>query len=600
MRLACLIAAALLSLRSLAADLTAELTPLVAQPRPAAPEWVEVKLTSRGSALREGALEFELHSGIEPIYRYRTHDLALTAGTQRIRFLLPASPLIGASPGRHWRLSFVARERTIALGEFASTPRLHTGRSLVLGVVRGVASGDPATWQALRIERLASASDSVLATAPVFLDPDDLPTDPLGYCAFDALLLEGDALSRLREKPRAALARWVHAGGSLAIVAPRGIDETHLAFLNALAAPDPHWRPLTQPIAAIATARANFGRLIVAAEPPPTTLPAEWRQAAGFLWKLRATPLRTLTSTERWADSDIDRRQLQWGDFSSSSSLVEPIIPMLLPSSIRPLPPAVLWTILAGFLVAVGPLDWFVLGRFRRRRLTWLVFPCIAIGCAALTVALARRYLGTTGHSASLIVTDIGADGTVVRETRLRLTLPASEGELATSVEAGLCSPVFTQHDHRGTAPLARFAGQFPARYRLTQPGRQWSPAITRTTSFAPAEDTSGIVWREPPIPVPGDFLPSLRGKTHAGLDVFRRGDRRSIESGLIELDWRKHSVFAPERGAFCVLSGVAPTGSPFLEDLACLDEKADDRSLILAITREGADIHLWRRLFLH
>jgi hypothetical protein len=586
-----------------AADLTADLTPLVPQSRPAAPEWVEVKLTKRGSGLREGALEFEMRGDGATLYRYRTHDLALTAGTQRFRFLLPAASFTYPPVVRHWRLRFLERDRSIDLGDFASPPRMNAARSLVLGVVRGTGGGTPG-WQALRLERFAPApTDQIgrasFSTTPLFLDPDDLPVDPLGYCAFDALLLDGDALSRLREKSRTALARWIHAGGSLAVIAPTGLDDTHLAFLNELGAPDSRWREVTQPLTGVMTARANFGRLVVAADPPPEELPAEWRHAAGFLWKLRAAPLRTLARAPQWAESDIDRSRRDWGDFSAGNSLSDLLISALMPEGIRPLPIRVLWGIALGFLVAIGPLEWWVLGALRRRRLTWVVFPCVAFGFTALTVALARGYLGSSLQRGELIITDLGADGHAVRQTRIELTLPAREGDLVTDAEHALFVSIGTRTDRDSTSP-AQFAGQFPARYRTLLEGRQWSPVLTRSTSFAPREDDSGLTWHAPTKTLPAGFAATVRGKSRAVLDIFCHGRQRSSESGVIDLEWRKNMVIAQRTGAFATLASAAPTGSPFLEDLACLDNDSDDTSIILAATREGSTIRIWRHIFLH
>src|SRR5688572_3936198 len=118
-----LVALVALTAIATAADLAAEFTPLISPARPAAPEWVEVKLTARGTGVREGALEFALHADGVLLYRYRTHDLALTAGAQSFRFLLPAASLAYPPVVRKWRLHFVEKERTIDLGEFSSTPR---------------------------------------------------------------------------------------------------------------------------------------------------------------------------------------------------------------------------------------------------------------------------------------------------------------------------------------------------------------------------------------------------------------------------------------------------------------------------------------------
>jgi hypothetical protein len=579
----------------LGADLTARLTPLSPQARVGAPEWVEVEFTSRGTGLHEGVLEMAQRVEGEPVYSYRTRELALAAGTQRFRFLLPA----GASQtaARSWKLRFIESARTVELGEFSSTPRLSLGRTLVLGIVRsGVASETP-SWQALRVERFTPPEQQSVrylnsSTTPLFLDPEDLPVEPAGYCAFDALLLDGDALSRTREKARAALARWVHAGGSLAIIAPTGLEETHLAFLNQLGAPDPEWRPLTTPFTGVLIARANFGRLLVTAGHPPEELPAEWRQAVGFLWKLRGAPLRSLASGSTWQENTITQDERTAAGFDSVPSM---LVQMLVPHRFRPLPVEALWMIALTFIAVVGPLDWWLLGTLRRRRWTWISFPCAALAFTLFTVALARGFLGNTTGRGDLVITDLGTDGRVVRETRIDLTVPVSEGEISAEIKDSLAGPIPVSLT---SAP--RYHGQFPSRFRLTLNGRQWTPVLWRTTTFEPGEDTSGVAWHAPEQVLQSGFNASLHGTSHLIFDTFSHGRQRSTEGGWSNSDWYRNLVIAPRRGTYTLFSGMAPTGSSYLGDLPCLDNDSTDTSVVVAFQAESTSIHIWRHLFLH
>jgi len=140
----------LLTAGAVAAELTADFAPLVAQPRPGSPEWVELKLSTRTGAVRSGVLEIEARSSGAPLYRYRTHELAIT-GSQRFRFLLPPNPAYVAD--RAWRLRFIDGERAEPLGDFSAPPSLNRGRALVLGIVRGTGeSASTSRWHALRLE----------------------------------------------------------------------------------------------------------------------------------------------------------------------------------------------------------------------------------------------------------------------------------------------------------------------------------------------------------------------------------------------------------------------------------------------------------------
>ncbi len=585
----------------LGADLTARLTPLTPQGRHGAPEWVTVELTAAGTGLLEGALDFELRVEGEKIYRYRSRELALAAGTQQLRFLLPAASRDYQGPMRTWKLRFIESARTIELGEFSSLPRLASSRSLVLGVVRNGVARETPTWQALRLERLAPPAQNssrlqAPTTTPVFLDPDDLPTDPAGYCAFDAVLLDGDALSHTREKARAALARWVHAGGSLVAIAPTGLEDAHLAFLNQLGAADPHWRPVSAAFTGVLTARANFGRLVVTAEPPPEELSAEWRQAAASLWKLRGAPFRALASAPSWQEYHVDSRESSSGNYYTSISRA--LVSMLVPHRFRPLPVAVLWIVSAAFLIVVGPLDWWLLGTLRRRRWTWITFPCTAVAFTLLTIALARHFLGGARGRGELVVTDLGTDGQVVRQTRIDLSVPVSEGDVSAGINGSIGVPLKVDSSFETDPP--RYDGSFPSRYQLTMEGRQWTPVLWRTTTFEPTKDTSGIAWRAPDELLPHGFNKSLRGTSRAVFDTFSHGRQRSTDSGFPSPAWYRNLVIAPRQGSFVLLGSCAPTGSPFLEDLVCLDNDSTDTSVVVALHEEGSTIHVWRHLFLH
>ena len=47
------------------------------------------------------------------------------------------------------------------------------------------------------------------------MSPERLPTEPLGYCGFDLLLLFDEGFSSLRERQLLAILDWVDAGGSV-------------------------------------------------------------------------------------------------------------------------------------------------------------------------------------------------------------------------------------------------------------------------------------------------------------------------------------------------------------------------------------------------
>jgi hypothetical protein len=152
--------AGLLPLADAAPPLRAAVNELTPRPRGSAPEWIEVVLSSRSTAIREGALELAMTEWESPSYRFRTHDLVINSGEQRFRFLLPAASASGINSNRTVRLRFIEKDETTLLGDFPLGFSQRTGTAQVIAVVRPAFRSGSQThpmWQALRIERIVPA-----------------------------------------------------------------------------------------------------------------------------------------------------------------------------------------------------------------------------------------------------------------------------------------------------------------------------------------------------------------------------------------------------------------------------------------------------------
>jgi hypothetical protein len=589
-----------------ATPFTVDIRPLVNRPRPGAPAWVEVNVPAHRGGLREGALEFVRADDEHGTLRYRTPEIALIGTPQRFRFLLPNISQPDRSETEDLRVRFIDRDGAIDVGNTNPLPSFRTDRPLVVAVVReagGVAAG---CWPALRLERYADATPSSggagVTTQAAHLEPADLPVDPLGYCAFDMVVLESGAFPRVREKARAALGRWVEAGGSVCVV--RGPDggAEQLALLNEIGGIDPKWTPLTGS-EAFAFARVHFGRFVVAASPPydeAAQTALEWRRVCTFLWKLRALQADAILREGRWRTI---QRKNSWqapDTFSHGLGLHSAAGP-LIPNSLRLMPRWVLFVLGVGFIALIGPGEWFILGALRQRRWTWVVFPVVAVGVTALTVFLARHFTGTATHRGALIVTDLGTHGRVVRETRIEMLLPGRNQTETRELAATLVSP---GDEVRAPNDDTTLAGQFPARYTFTQFCRQWTPRLTRTLSFADGPDTSGVQWdafdpAEAARPWSQAFSRKLSPNLEHGFDVFQGGTYQSSGSEQINSQWRFLTAATRESGLGQLLTQLSPTGSAALDDLPCFEIGDESRSLLVAFKRDGADIRIWRRIYL-
>jgi hypothetical protein len=610
--------------------LKATVNELAPRPRRGTPEWIEVLLNSRSTAIREGALEFTMTEWGQTIYRYRTHDLVINSGEQRFRFMLPAATSRIDNADRLLRLRFVEKSDTTDLGEFPLMASQRNARVHVIAVVRpnfrAVGSETHPLWQALRLERFTSENGPEFDTTPAFLDPTDLPADPLGFFPFDIVLIEPGAFKMMREKSRLALGQWVNAGGSLCVMASRDLETEHVDALNALAGVDPQWKPVkidgsgrVTVADSMAFARVNFGRMAVATEFPPDDteqLSPAWRRACAFLWRLRSSAADSLEAGGKLKALEAqywDPRQFRSRGYmnvaGSWTTDVGILYRELMPSSVRVVPLGVLATLIGIFLILIGPGDWFILGLLRGRRFTWVFFPLVAVLITTVTVFVVQGYMGRTGHQGALTISDIGASGRLIRETRFEFELPARQGYAAAQMRNALRLPI-VDFDNRGFGRDMgqtdfAFHGQYPARFDYVRSQQQWSPELSRVTIVTDAPDTSAIKWDafDPKLigrhwsDTVASTLTSEKGFT---FDFLYQGRDRSPNEGPLSSSWRNSITLAPNMGLGSIVTQVSPNGSIQFDDLPIVEARDPSRSVLIATKRSGPNIHIWRRLYLH
>ncbi len=594
-------------------SLRAEFSPLTLRPRTGAPASFDIKLHRAGAGLLEGALEITLEAGGDVILRQRTQDLTLAAGAQSFRLLTPPLPPHDAYSGSEARLRFIAKNGTVDLGKFPAGVSSRGTRNFVIAVCDGRGSGvrDTALWQSLRLESFFPAPDAnnPFATSPVFLAPEDFPTNPLALFAFDLVLLDGDGFALLREKQLAALTRWIEAGGSLCLLPSRGLKDEHVRFLNGFAsAQDPaptvlpdtgEWRNND---AHPRLRQAGLGRVVIGSRPADGALATdEWKSVATFLWNFRGF-----------------RSDLDWPGHQRQTS--GEFLRTLTPQSTRLIAPGAIALILGGFLLVVGPLDWFVLGVLRRRRWTWIVFPLASAGFTALVIHEAGRSLGHEDKRSALVVTDVGKGGRVLRENRFELLLAARHRESVTEVRNAFAVPTtfggpeYYSRQSRTDPGQVRFSGQLPAHFTMHQPLRQWTPQFNRVTSLESAEAPDpAIPWAEIDTllaaggdvakhlrkairPESGSLLYLFNGKARALASdetlALTREALAAVPAGILELCVR------PKTGFASFFSRTAPDASADAGDLAIFDPR-DPHEWLLVISRKTPNgEHLYRRLF--
>lgn len=610
-----------------AESLRAEVSSVATPPRPEAPLWLDVKLTSKSSVLREGALEFTHYCLGSPSWTYTTQEIALIGGTQSFRFLLPPSQR-RQHDDVSIRLRFLEKGAALDLGRFSITTLSRPGFPLTVATgpasARGVAEMRP-TWMYFRLERFPpsrfSGASALFATGAAVIEPGDFPTDPMGYCAFDAVLLEGKDFAQLKAKSLDALGAWVAAGGSLLVSTDMAFDASHAAALRGWVQSDPEAAPvefnsngkLLESQDGFSFARVGFGRLALVPERPSSEQEYDtprWRQAAAWMWRLRREQMESVIGSGelKYTAGDFpDAREFDY----RFSELVRAFTESLLPKTVRIIPPSVVFALLAAFVFLIGPVDWWVLGRIRARRFTWLLFPAVTVGVTAITMKLARHYLGEDIHRGSVVFTDLAADGRVVRETRLDLLLPPERSVQTVELQHAFCMPV----ERRGIAlygvsdperiPRLSFKGSFPGRFAFSQPVQQWAPVLTRQTRIGGGEDTSRVRWdgfrREMLERVgAGEIAQAIAGDSGCRVAVISPVRVAAADFELIKGQFLDALTYAPPHGGTAYLSLLSPSGSGSLNDLGCIERGDTQSSLVVAARRDGSNLHIWRRLYLH
>jgi hypothetical protein len=589
------------------------------QPRMEAPMWVEIKLTSTGAQLREGAVEFTCRVLGVPQWTYTTQELALTGGTQTYRFLLP--PVATREmDDRSMRVRFLERAEASDLGIFPITTQARPGWPLTLAVgptsARGSGDTRPA-WLNCRLERFNATREtgvaSLVHTSAAVLEPADFPTDPLGYTAFDAVFLEGKDFTMLKEKSLEALGQWIAAGGGLLVTADAVFDGPHARTLEQWVNSDPKAERLRfGPDGKLADvesgawrARVGFGRVAVMPQRPAAEKDYDlepWRRAIAWLWKVRSEHTDGLVQSGQLPAFPARYDYIHEYDRRFNES-IDKLTRELLPQNVRVMPRNVVIGLLAGFVLVIGPLDWWLLGRLRARRFTWVLFPVVTAVFTVATMKLARHYLGTGAHRGGLVITDIAPSGEVVRETRIDVLLPDQRGTLSEEIQHALCATM--KRSSNEAIPAVAYRGQFPGRFVFERPVQQWSLVLTRQMRLHAGEDKSRMRWDAfTPAMLdkdrPADIATTLAGDSKCAVSFAYRAGLGPVDSHFIDSNFVETIIYKPENGQFALISQFAPSCAPTLTDLPCIERGDTGSSLVIAARREGSDLHFWRRLYLH
>ena len=629
--------------------------------------------------------------------------------TQRIP--LTADPDLIDPPEPHELLSIGSYERATLICsvsgnsdyQTASRNRVFLNNALSLDNYSPV----PDSRSSRRRSGPGSLESQKILNYTVSWDVFNLPEDPLHLCCFDVVLLADGAFSRLEEQQLKALTTWVEAGGSLCVLADDNrLTGQHVQFLQAMFRTDES--------ADLHLALADDNTLLVICdENEPvinqhfglgriTLLPnvadlsvrltgAELGGVVGHLWKLHSDS--PVFSGQKWQPRDLksllkergyeliqdgngfytERKQgpqhlhghrqefrkledvamhfdLNYELQPKGSPLASVSETALLPEGVEMVPTYIIAMLLIAYVVTIGPVDYLVLGYFKARKYTWLLFPLVTAAFTALTVSIAHRYMAGTDTGGAVSVVDVTDDGRPVRRTDLQMHFYASQTSLSEAVSQSFVVPgqmlIATNmqygvtHGPRATSTGVHYSGRFPQAYNIEHDLRQWEPQIVRSMTLEPDTfDVLQIPWNDANLvttdagrqkllqhlqkaapdstsvaaivlnkderfPVGGGgflFSPSVikRGEEWVASDVRMRRYDRTPGPVLTAIGLLQSACRTGTRDFFSLVSQVSPQGSASLEDLPILDP-TDANQWLLMVAVKGIANHtmVYRRLY--
>ena len=536
-----------------------------------------------------------------------------------------------------------------------------------------------------------------------FWDAYNLPEDPMHLCSFDLVLLADGAISRLVESQMTALQTWVAAGGSLCVFPDdTRLAKPHLQFLQTLFEraddADLHLSITDESTLLvigsqqdpIVNRRFGLGRVTLlpnVADISQRLSPADLGVIVGHLWKVHSDS--SVLQGDAWTRGSLEevlkargfqvsqngglwhvtsppgtRGQRQFDvtnleeigtHFDINYELQPKPNPLssacetaLLPKGIEMVPTSVIAMLLIAYVTMIGPVDYFVLGYFRLRKFTWVLFPLVTAVFTGLTILIAHQYMSSTDTGGTMTIVDLGENGTPVRQTDIRMHFYSSQTTVTNEstqsfVTQGQMLVTDIYGNPNGPRPVntsLTYSGRFPQSFKATHAMRQWEPQIVRTLTLSPsAEGVPAIDWDdmslvstevgrqrlktlvsavEPSgskidaVVLHGDSRFSLfgnvgflfsesairEGKRWMEMDMWERRYSEPPHEAIAAAGVMQAAARTGTRDFFSIVSQVSPQGSASLEDLPILDATDDNQWLLMVAVQTDNVTKIYRRIY--
>jgi hypothetical protein len=650
------------------------------------------------ATLLEGQLQLLLSDGIEVYGRYVLSDLAINPGTTTYRILLPS--LEGRAAFQ--TVDLVAKFVTVNGDEFdleARPLRIVPDVSRFFRVMYcdPVSSTDDRRvskfLNSLKFEQflptpargdLQSGPENSVVTMFDSQRPSDMLSDPHWFCPISLAVISRNGFSELRSRQLEVLLQWVKAGGSLVVEPLGSLDDAHLEFLNSLGSESPESElvvdergqvslPNDRRLDFLTCGLGKAAVLYAGIQDDFDTAAPDWQQAVAGLWHFRKDQREAvesngksihLSETELYPDNagqphrarhtpyynqlyqqnltGMQQHNLSVRPIQSVQGLLE----RLMPRDVEVVPLPYIGAILLLYLLTIGPVDYFVLGMFKARRLTWITFPLATVGFTLFTVWLSNAYLSSSAERTFVQILDIARDGDVTRSNRLELLFTMSSSNVTTEVKSGIFTALDhsrfggTIHDayqrqvHRRTVPAPTIVGRPPGTFSAVQAVPKWTPQINRILQIAPdpellPAELKSFDWSSPRDLRTEDGLAQLRQEIRdnfgnaaiavlfhgrkstdligSRLSVFQEAMVRQLQqNGTVnngnqwlytDFLWDA-SVRLQGTGLFNTICRIAPHGGANFEDLTLLDPSDPNQWLLVIAIPDAEDMTIYRRLY--
>lgn len=648
--------------------------------RTGAPLQLRVKVICSASGILNGDLEIQVNDGMGGIIAsVRIPDLTYSAGRQEVDYLMPLqSHQVLNSIGFVFLFRETDPKTKKPSGPVHTSvgqlipPRI---RSFAAPIVRSKDASEKATddYEWLAIEsHLPKLADNTRSSPMVTMLPrlvaDDLPRDPLKHLVHDVVVVESSGFPELAGAQVQALESWVLGGGSLFLHLGEELPTEQSEFVDRLLrrAPDllgdeiegTELIPVLKS-GALQTLDYGFGRVCL-------TTQRSWSRATNLdrqrafvdLWRVRSEHRDSVTRTGllslemirnqqsvEWQQYDSNSR-VQWQQLqqmrsgfqqkaardlelqlllsswelqlkSATSPRPSQMIAALLPQDVHTVPVWLLSTIVLGYIVYIGFGEYTILGKIKKRRLTWFTFPIATLAITLLTIGTAKGYLGSSIEHNRVILRDVTEDGLICREQQFDLYFQGSTNTVSIPLQNEALTPVANQPisnqpGYRPPQPVETgpvlLSGNPTGQATLIQTLQQWKPQLNRSVRFPreqklpeaiaktkfeirPGSDSAQLV-NEIRTSVPEAILfGSMKGTGYLTLTDISQDKQWNLCQSILSLSLAGATSGGHPTGLFTLFDKISPSADIGLFDLV---GSPDEEIRVLAV-REGTDLVIYR-----